>query len=393
MITQRLKAGLRWLFPPIRTVITSSWFVVAPIFALWLFGWLPVKPPAWLAEGPAIDPIIAHPQMARSLFFVILIVISIGPFAWLGTWVFTRRCPLRDLPRMLMLVAVSKRGARTLLVILLAFGILGYFVFRGAPWGSFFVRIELATICGVLMNVTLPPTAIVLANSSEASGSLLEMVAQHLIPLRVVSLLNGTQLGPHMFVSQDNNFRTIGGESWRPTVHELVEITPLVFVDARSATPPVCDEIRHMAVPQRVGKAVFVIKDDGTAPGLEAAGLAPRATPPCYCTVTEVPAVIDSFKRTGRIVPLPPAPGFEWQRTKCAECGKPMSVLAHKTQGPGVAPMTRRLLEMMNRGVVRGTFYCRTCRRFYCFECSDSAKRCRCGAEPSWGEGVYLEEQ
>lgn len=283
-----------------RLMLTPLWCPFGQLlFGLWLFGWLPFKPPRWLTEGVAVDPAVAYPGLARVVFLFLLVVISAGLFIWIDTARLRRRFPLFDLPAMTRCVLASRRGATMFLVSLLLFGQLSWLIFRGVPPDSYFVRIAFVMACGVLMIFLLPPTAIVLASSSPASGKLLENTARQLFPFRVLSLLDGKRLGPTIFAGKTDNLRTIMGRSWRAAVHRLIEITPLVIVDARLATPPVCEEVRHMLDARRVVKAIFIVNDDGSAPALREAGAdARKAQLVCY-PAYDVPRAIDRFLSTG----------------------------------------------------------------------------------------------
>ncbi len=285
-------------------MLSRLWFPFGTIiFVLWLFGVFPIGPPPWLTEGPSVDPIVAHPEMARTLFLLTLILISIGPFIWLDTGRLRRRFPLKDLPAVCRMVFSSRRGALIFLVLLLIIAQGVWLVlFRGVPAGSYIVRICLAVAGGVLMIILLPPTAIVLASSSTESGRVLEVVARQFFPLRVVSLLDGSRLGSTIWASKHDNLRTILGHTWRSTVHRLVDISPMIIVDARFTTPPVCEEIEYMLHPGRAGRAVFVTNDDGRAPGLQEVRPDWQLLHLVCSTPGQVPGVIGSFLRNGCIM-------------------------------------------------------------------------------------------
>ena len=374
-------------------MLSRLWFPLGTIiFGLWLFGVLPVDPPRWLTEGPSVDPIIAQPEMARVLFLVMLILISVGPFMWIDTARLRRRFPLMDLPAVCRMVFSSRRGALTFLVLLLFAGQTAWVVlFRGVPVGSYFVRINLAIACGVLMIILLPPTAIVLASSSGESGRLLEAVARSFFPYRVVSLLDGSRLAPTIWANKNDNLRTILGRTWRSTVHRLVDISPITIVDARSATPPVCEEIQYMLHPDRVGRAVFVINDDGSAPGLREVRSDWQRLQLVCAFPSQVAGVIASFRRNGCITQPGQDSVYDWRPDQCAKCHRKMKVLAHREYGLGMLPVNAQMLRLMNEGKVKGAFFCQQCKRVYCFDCSDGDSKCQCGKNSGWGETVYME--
>ena len=279
-------------------MVTALWCPAGIVlFSLWLFGILPVSPPQWLTSGTVPDPMVARPALARNVFLALLIMVSVVPFMWIDTLRLRRGFPLRHVSTMIRMVFASRRGAMAFLAMgyLAAQG--AWLVSHGVPAGSILVRIGLVIVCGVATILLLPPVAIVLANSSRASGQLLEAVSRCLFPYRVVSLLDGEHLGPTMFASPHDNLRTLLGNSWRGTVHRLVDISPIVIVDARSATPPLCEEIGYMLDRSRVGKAVFVVNADGSAPGLEASRTDWHRAHPTCCPASELPRLIGAFRR------------------------------------------------------------------------------------------------
>lgn len=261
--------SILWTSIQNRQPITFVWFPLGMIlFGLWLFTGYPVSPPGWLTEGPVYDPGIALPYAARGLYLSLLILVSSGPFVWIDTQRLRGRFVVLDIPAIARMILTSRRGAKTFLVLVLYTCFTVWQVLlRGVPVGSYFVRISLLTVSGVLMIILLPPTVIFLG-SSDKSGRLLETVAGNLFPYRVVSLLDASRLGPTIWANKQDNLRTIRGDSWRSTVHRLVGITPLTIVDARPVTPAVCEEIEYMLHSDRVDRALFVINDDGSAPGL-----------------------------------------------------------------------------------------------------------------------------
>ena len=274
--------------------LTRLWVPVGAIlFGVWLFGWLPARPPDWLTEAAPADS-----GMGRTLYLLMLTFASIGPFIWIDTSRIRRRFFLRDIPAMLRLVLSSRRGAFILTVVAMHFVGMGAYLAQGEPPDSYFLRIMLVTVAMVLMSILLPPVAIVLASSSPPSGELLRTVAKHLAPLRVVSLLDGKYLGPRNWTSKEDNLRTILGNSWRSAVHRLIEITPLVIIDTRVVTDAVCEEIRHMLNEERVGKAIFIVERDGSSPGVRACDVDTTEVVLISCTLEDVPRTIAAFQRS-----------------------------------------------------------------------------------------------
>ncbi len=63
---------------------------------------------------------------------------------------------------------------------------------------------------------------------------------------------------------------------------------------------------------------------------------------------------------------------------RCAKCKTPMFILT------GVSVRTDVLIKK-----AQGCFKCRSCGRYTCYDCSDSSKPCKCGAQ-DWAETAYL---
>jgi len=294
-----------------RPMLTSIWFPFAQgLFGLWLFDWLPWSPPPWLTEGAAGDPMIRFPEAARVAYLFVLIIVSVGPPIWIDTWRLTHRSPTIGALPMLRLVAASKRGVTTLVVTSLFVLQAAWFVRHGVPIQSYLIRMMALTTLGVWMITLLPPVAIVLTGSSSSGGQLVAAATRMMFPFRVVALLDGKLLGPTLFFSPSDNLRTLLGQTWRASVHRLVGLASLVIVDARSATPPVCEEIDYMLHASRVDKAVFVVNDDGTAPGLDAARV-PLPGPLVLCTVRGLPSVVRGFVEAGVLGDASPPGGNE----------------------------------------------------------------------------------
>jgi hypothetical protein len=343
-------------------MLTVLWFPFGEaLFGLWLFGCLPLKPPTWLTEGPAVDPIVAEPALARVLFLTLLITISVGPWIWIDTSRLRRRFPLSDVGTMLSILIASRSGAKSFAVLTGFLGIVLWFVWHPIPLDSYFVRINATVACGFLMIFLLPPTAIVLGSTSD-SGELLAITAQQFFPFRVVSLLDGKRLGSAIFLHKIDNLRTMRDSSWRNAVHRLAQISPIVIVDARMKTPAVIEEIEHMLHEDKVPKAAFVVNDDGSAPGLEELAANRQRDKLICCTAGELPRLIASFKRTGTVARPIKQSQFTWRPTKCAECGSKMRLLMHLEYGVMV-PISPQLMMMMDRGDVKGSFCCKACGR------------------------------
>ena len=74
-------------------------------------------------------------------------------------------------------------------------------------------------------------------------------------------------------------------------------------------------------------------------------------------------------------------------REYCVQCRKDMVVI----EGEVLALGTKDAYQLSTgQGVVKGSFQCRNCGRYYCWDCSDATKPCLCGAE-NWRERMYVD--
>ena len=263
--------------------LTGVWFFFGEVlFGLWLFDWLPSKPPAWLTEGPEFDPSISDPELIRLVYLWLLILISIGPFFWIDTFRFYRRSFFPDLKTMLKLNMRSKQGLRRVFVILLLMGTTTSMVLQGIPWDSYLVRISFLAICATFLIFMLPPTAIVLGSSDNDLRFLYEIAAA-LFPLRIVTLFK--QIPEDIFVFKHDSLRTTRGRSWQDAIYSLLEIAPLIIVDTRTPTPNLDEEIRYIWQRKIFDKAIFIKSNDGNLPAIERAGVDIRGVPLSLCRV------------------------------------------------------------------------------------------------------------
>lgn len=275
------------------------------LFGLWLFDAFPISPPQWLTEAHA-----GEPKISQSLFLVLLTTASIIPIIWIDTGRLRRHTPLLDIQVMAKIVFTSRRGALNLFAMFLFAGLTAWTVIvNGVPVDSYFVRTNILILCSFLMMIILPPSAIVLASSSFQSRWLLETIVWGFKPLRVITLLDASRLGTILIAARHDNLRRFGGQSWQPIVHRLIDIAPLVIVDARIFTPQVREEIEYMLQPERVRRAVFIINDDRSAPGLQAIQTDWQQLQLHCVFLRQLPLTIANFRSSGRLWWLKP-PAF-----------------------------------------------------------------------------------
>jgi len=137
--------------------------------------------------------------------------------------------------------------------------------------GSFIALYVVGTALCPLVLMTVPPTVVLLAASSEGGSKAFTGVSLSLHPLRVVALLGKRRadwIGK--FVTQFDNLRTMDDDEWRSWVKWLTELSPIVIVDTRVASPAVAEEVELMLRPRNVEKALFIVGNDGEAPAIAA---------------------------------------------------------------------------------------------------------------------------
>ena len=88
-----------------------------------------------------------------------------------------------------------------------------------------------------------PPAVVLLTTSTPGSGRIFSSMRRSISPLRCVALLDYRRLGLlHLLPSLNDNLRTRNARIWKSIVHQLIEIAPIVVVDARPESGPVVDE-------------------------------------------------------------------------------------------------------------------------------------------------------
>jgi hypothetical protein len=117
-----------------------------------------------------------------------------------------------------------------------------------------------------------PPVVLLLTSSSERTIDLLLSINNGIAPLRAVALLK-IKLCQQLIIG--DNLRTVDEKLWKSIVHQLIEISPIVVIDARAKSGPVAEETFLMLAPERVGKAIFLLEPDGRCPSLDAHGIDP----------------------------------------------------------------------------------------------------------------------
>lgn len=127
------------------------------------------------------------------------------------------------------------------------------------------------------VRTTTVPAALLLGTSTSTSIRRQREVKRHLSPLRVVSLLDTDVPWDPGFASEMalDCFRTTNEDDWWPVVTGLMDIAPVIAIDAAAETAGVLREAEHILNTEVGRRCLFLTPPDGSAPILD--GLLPDA--------------------------------------------------------------------------------------------------------------------
>jgi hypothetical protein len=117
----------------------------------------------------------------------------------------------------------------------------------------------------------VPPTVLVLGGSNRETSTMLSSVHDKAWPFRTSSLLNAKSLGWRAM--EYSNLRSKRDEEWLKSVQAVLDIAAIVVIDVRQTTGSLIDEIQLVVQDQHTSRAIFVVRDDGVAPGLDDVGI------------------------------------------------------------------------------------------------------------------------
>lgn len=121
------------------------------------------------------------------------------------------------------------------------------------------------------VRTTTAPVVLVLGTSTHSSIRRQRAIKRRLSPLRVVSLLDvdvpwDTSLANETTLDW---FRTTNEDDWWLVVTGLMEIAPILVIDAAAETAGVLRECRHILGADLWRKCLFLTPPDGSAPVLD----------------------------------------------------------------------------------------------------------------------------
>lgn len=121
------------------------------------------------------------------------------------------------------------------------------------------------------VRTTTAPVVLVMGTSTHSSIRRQRVIKRRLSPLRVVSLLDvnvpwDTSLANEMTL---DCFRTTNEDDWWLVITGLMEIAPILVIDAAAETTGVLREARHILGAELWRKSLFLTPPDGSAPVLD----------------------------------------------------------------------------------------------------------------------------
>lgn len=233
-------------------------------------------------------------EVLVSLFWVV--------YLYLATWEWRRTYRFHDGFRWRDIWDMGRYGLRTTKrhVFLLAITVPVAFVwltFRLEVEHSPLVWISLVLVVGASIAWNVRPAGILMLTSSRPESAWLFLHLQsRTAGVRLVGLLEPTEVPSSSRQSFSlNNLRTRDDRVWQSVVHPLMDRVPLLIVDTRFVTPAVLHEITRALDPSRIGKAVFVVAPDRSAPGLDAAAPGLSRDGLCLATEEELPELLSTL--------------------------------------------------------------------------------------------------
>jgi hypothetical protein len=181
---------------------------------------------------------------------------------------------LRTLPTMASIFIRCRRGRQLLAVAVACIAVWHWpFAEELSPlrWP---MTVSLALAIGLLW--LQPPYVLMLGASSGATGMTLSRLSNAAFPFRVVALLDRDRTGRHpsSFSWLTDDLRTVDERDWRSLVDRLVDVIPVIVLDARTVRPVVVQEAESLLNrPERLRRSTFVVTADGTAPALTMNGV------------------------------------------------------------------------------------------------------------------------
>jgi hypothetical protein len=116
---------------------------------------------------------------------------------------------------------------------------------------------------GAVFSNILPPALLFLATSDHKSFEFLAEISKAIKPLRIANLLDRdtaikTDSGNLEISLLGDEYRTLDDNLWIDSVKRLIDLTPIIFLDARSQSIPLIEEASLILNSPHAGKTIFI---------------------------------------------------------------------------------------------------------------------------------------
>lgn len=295
-------------------------------------------------------------------------------------------------------------------------GLLAALLLKDPRWLGLVIMV-VSLQCWLWVRTTTPPFILFLSTSDTRSIEVHRQIKRLICPLRVVTLLD---LGSSPSTDIVNELhldclRTGNDDDWWKVITLLIEMTPLVVINADTESPGVVKEALHLISENITYKTVFLTNGDacllrrepepaasasgcyvvsfGMLQGIIKAILDRKELPEQGKTVKTYTSIAtnrgsfegkdgnNSKQKLGQREKM--RDKLLLEKVKCCQCKTPMTIFLgvnHK----GVFPR-----QVFVHNSHKGCFQCIDCGRYYCWDCSDSRKPCSCGSM-QWQERQYF---
>jgi hypothetical protein len=152
-----------------------------------------------------------------------------------------------------------------------------------------------------------PPDVVCLGASTRPGAELQVSLAYELLGFRVVSLLRPFDISSHDALDPLSGgfLRTREEQDWPHVADDLMALTLLAVIDARTRTSPVTFEARLAMMPHRAFKTIYIVGAGGERPALDGLiGTVPEvATASAFATEEALPRFVSFILKTRRAQP------------------------------------------------------------------------------------------
>lgn len=310
-------------------------------------------------------------------------------------------------------------GSRPLTLILGLIGLFAALLLKEPRWLGFVIMVA-GLRWWLWVRITTPPFVLFLSTSDPRSIEIHRQTKLLVSPLHVVTLLD---LGnsPSSQVASGlrlDCLRTGNDDDWWKVITILIEMAPLIVINADTSSPGVVREALHLIAEDITFKTVFLTRADARLLD-QVTDVAKTAS--CYVASADtlqgiIEVMLDraELPKPGRTVgsfasvasnvtnPLANSAGERGGQTTPRSKGKDQLMkqllLENATCSQCHTSMTIFLgvirVGLFPRDVYvheshRGCLRCAACSRYYCWDCSDNRKPCSCGIA-SWQERQYF---